>query len=120
MRAAGKLAAVVPLRIALLLTGYSLSFTAVVGLIALVGIEVKNSILLVDFTNQLREKGMDLDEFVFDSSFATARGAGNLDRLEMDLSADLEAAAREAGKFVDLGNVQLSGGLTAELSAGLS
>jgi multidrug efflux pump subunit AcrB len=40
------------------------SFTAVIGLIALVGIEVKNSILLVDFTNQLREGGKSVDEAV--------------------------------------------------------
>jgi multidrug efflux pump subunit AcrB len=50
--------------LALLLTGHTLSFTAVVGLIALVGIEIKNSILLVDFTNQLREQGMDLDRAI--------------------------------------------------------
>ncbi|MDX2283893.1 MAG: efflux RND transporter permease subunit [Bacteroidia bacterium] len=48
----------------LLITGNPLSFTAVVGLIALVGIEVKNSILLVDFTNQLRAKGMGLTEAI--------------------------------------------------------
>lgn len=48
----------------LLLTGYTLSFTAAVGLVALVGIEIKNSILLVDFTNQLREQGMPLDEAI--------------------------------------------------------
>ncbi len=48
----------------LLLTGNTLSFTAVVGLIALAGIEVKNSILLVDFTNQLREQGKGLDEAI--------------------------------------------------------
>jgi hypothetical protein len=41
----------------LLLTGNSLSFTATIGLIALMGIEIKNSILLVDYTNQLREGG---------------------------------------------------------------
>jgi multidrug efflux pump subunit AcrB len=35
-----------------------------VGLIALVGIEVKNSILLVDFTNQLRERGVPLQEAI--------------------------------------------------------
>ncbi len=45
----------------LFLTGYTLSFTALIGMIALVGIEIKNSILLVDFTNQLREDGHDLD-----------------------------------------------------------
>ncbi|MEI9849648.1 MAG: efflux RND transporter permease subunit [Sphingomonas sp.] len=45
---------------ALWLTGNSLSFTASIGLIALVGIEIKNSILLVDFTEQLRRDGLDL------------------------------------------------------------
>ncbi len=48
----------------LLITGYPFSFTVVVGLIALVGIEVKNSILLVDFTNQLREQGKSLDDAI--------------------------------------------------------
>ncbi|MFM7089812.1 MAG: efflux RND transporter permease subunit, partial [Bacteroidota bacterium] len=46
---------------ALWFTGNSLSFVAVVGLIALAGIEIKNTILLVDFTNQLREEGKPLD-----------------------------------------------------------
>lgn len=50
--------------IALWITGNSMSFVAVVGLIALAGIEVKNSILLVDFTNQLREEGKALDEAI--------------------------------------------------------
>ncbi len=49
---------------ALYLVGYPLSFVAIVGLIALVGIEVKNSILLVDFTNQLRQDGMPLIEAI--------------------------------------------------------
>lgn len=49
---------------ALWLTGNSLSFVAIIGLIALAGIEVKNSILLVDFTNQLREQGKSLDEAI--------------------------------------------------------
>lgn len=47
--------------IALWLTGNSLSFVAIVGLIALAGIEIKNSVLLVDFTNQLRAEGKDLE-----------------------------------------------------------
>jgi multidrug efflux pump subunit AcrB len=45
----------------LLATGNTFSFVAVIGLIALVGIEVKNSILLVDYTDQLRKGGMALD-----------------------------------------------------------
>lgn len=49
---------------ALWLVGYPLSFVAIVGLIALIGIEVKNSILLVDFTNQLRAEGTPLIEAI--------------------------------------------------------
>ena len=48
----------------LLITGNSISFTASIGFIALVGIEIKNSILLVDFTNQLRAQGKSLDEAI--------------------------------------------------------
>ena len=50
--------------LALLITGNSLSFVAIIGLIALAGIEVKNTILLVDFTNQLRAEGHTLDESI--------------------------------------------------------
>jgi multidrug efflux pump subunit AcrB len=50
--------------IALLLSGYTLSFTAMIGFVALIGIEIKNSILLVDFTNQMREQGVGLDEAI--------------------------------------------------------
>jgi multidrug efflux pump subunit AcrB len=62
-------ASVIPLGVvggmtALFLTGYTLSFTAAIGFVALMGIEVKNSILLVDFTNHLRQEGMALDEAV--------------------------------------------------------
>jgi len=49
---------------ALWITGYSLSFTATIGLIALIGIEIKNSILLVDFTEQLRRDGMGLHDAI--------------------------------------------------------
>ena len=49
---------------ALLVSGYTLSFMSTIGFVALVGIEIKNSILLVDFTNQLREGGMALDEAI--------------------------------------------------------
>lgn len=45
-------------------TGYSFSFTAFVGMISLIGIEVKNSIILVDYTNQLRAQGESLDNAI--------------------------------------------------------
>lgn len=59
-------ASVIPLGVvggivALLLSGYTLSFTAMIGFVALVGIEIKTSILLVDFTDQLRAEGVALD-----------------------------------------------------------
>ena len=50
--------------VALLATGHTLSFTATIGLVALIGIQIKNSILLVDFSNQLRANGVPLDEAV--------------------------------------------------------
>lgn len=43
--------------IALWANGLSLSYTAIIGFVALIGIEIKNSILLVDFTTQLRAQG---------------------------------------------------------------
>ncbi|MBV2227235.1 efflux RND transporter permease subunit [Sphingobacterium sp.] len=50
--------------LALLATGNTLSFVATIGIVALAGIEVKNTILLVDFTNQLRREGMALNEAI--------------------------------------------------------
>ncbi len=62
-------AGVVPLGLfgglwALIITGNSLSYLAIIGFIALIGIEIKNSILLVDFTTQLRQQGMELMEAI--------------------------------------------------------
>jgi multidrug efflux pump subunit AcrB len=62
-------AGVIPLGIfggilALFVTGNSISYTAVIGFIALIGIEIKNSILLVDFTTQLRKQGMGLRDAI--------------------------------------------------------
>ena len=62
-------ASVIPLGViggvlALFLGGCTLSFVATVGFVALIGIEIKNSILLVDFTNQLRLEGVPLKEAI--------------------------------------------------------
>jgi len=46
------------------LSGNPMSFIAIIGFIGLAGIEVKNSILLVDFTNQLREEGVELNKAI--------------------------------------------------------
>lgn len=44
--------------LALFLTGRAFGLTAFIGLLMLIGIVVKNGILLVDYTNQLRQRGM--------------------------------------------------------------
>jgi len=62
-------ASVIPLGVmggimALYLTGNTLSFTAMIGFVALIGIEIKTSILLVDFTDHLRARGMALEQAI--------------------------------------------------------
>jgi multidrug efflux pump subunit AcrB len=59
-------ASVIPLGLAggvlaLFAVGQTLSFAATIGFVALIGIEIKTSILLVDLTNRLRAEGMDLE-----------------------------------------------------------
>ena len=48
--------------ITLLITGNSLNMYSFIGLILLMGLVKKNSILLVEFTNQLREEGLSVRE----------------------------------------------------------
>jgi len=66
---AGVVAFVIPFGImggliALYLGGESLSYTSIIGFIALIGIEIKNSILLVEFANQERDRGTPLREAI--------------------------------------------------------
>jgi len=48
----------------LLITGNPMSLVSIIGFIGLSGIQVKNSLLLVDFTNQLRMEGHSIDEAI--------------------------------------------------------
>ncbi|MEL6842264.1 MAG: efflux RND transporter permease subunit, partial [Bacteroidota bacterium] len=54
--------------LALFLSGYSFSFMAFVGFTSLVGIVVNTSIILVDYTNQLRRQGLALREAIIKAS----------------------------------------------------
>ena len=54
--------AVIGAILALILTGNPLDMTAMIGMIMLMGLATKNSILLVDFANQERERGVSADE----------------------------------------------------------
>jgi HAE1 family hydrophobic/amphiphilic exporter-1 len=52
---------------ALALTGQSLAMMTQIGFLMLMGLVMKNGILLVDYTNQLRERGLALREAVLEA-----------------------------------------------------
>ncbi len=54
--------------VALYLTGNPFSFTAVVGLTSLIGIAINNSLVLVDYANQLRDEGSSILEAAHQSA----------------------------------------------------
>ena len=54
--------------LALMLTHRSFGLTAFIGLLMLVGIVVKNAILVVEFTNQLRHRGLPVREAVLQAA----------------------------------------------------
>jgi HAE1 family hydrophobic/amphiphilic exporter-1 len=59
---------VVGVILALFLTGRAFGLTAFIGLLLLVGLVVKNGILLIDYTNLLRARGRRRDEAVLEAS----------------------------------------------------
>jgi hydrophobe/amphiphile efflux-1 (HAE1) family protein len=54
--------------VALMVTGATLNLFSEIGLVMLVGLVTKNSILIVEFANQLRERGMELVEATYEAS----------------------------------------------------
>lgn len=54
--------------IALEVTGVTLNLFSKIGIVMLVGLVTKNSILIVEFANQLRERGMSLEEAALESA----------------------------------------------------
>jgi multidrug efflux pump len=104
--------------LALWLTGQSLNIYSQIGMILLIGLMTKNGILIVEFANQLRERGMGVREAVIESSvlrlrpilmtsIATIGGA-----VPLALSTGAGAEARNAIGWVIVGGVGLSTLLT--------
>jgi multidrug efflux pump len=54
--------------VSLLLAGTTLNLFSEIGLVMLVGLVTKNSILIVEFANQLRAQGLGLVEATFEAS----------------------------------------------------
>jgi multidrug efflux pump len=104
--------------LALYLTGQSLNIYSQIGMILLIGLMTKNGILIVEFANQLRERGMAVREAVIASSvqrlrpilmtsIATIGGA-----VPLALSTGAGAEARNAIGWVIVGGVGCSTLLT--------
>lgn len=98
----------------LLLTNQTLNVYSQIGMILLIGIMTKNGILIVEFTNQLREKGMAIYEAVLEASemrlrpilmtsIATISGA-----VPLALSTGAGAEARSTIGWVIIGGAGLS------------
>ncbi|MDX6017872.1 efflux RND transporter permease subunit [Shewanella indica] len=54
--------------VGLLLTGQSLNIYSQIGIIMLVGLAAKNGILIVEFANQLRDKGLEFDAAILQAA----------------------------------------------------
>jgi len=103
---------------ALVLTGQSLNIYSQIGMILLIGLMTKNGILIVEFANQLRERGYSVREAVIKSSVLRLRpilmtsiamiGAG----IPLAWSTGAGAEARNAIGSVIVGGVTLSTLLT--------
>jgi multidrug efflux pump subunit AcrB len=59
--------------LALYITGQTLNLISMIGAVMLVGIVVKNGIVLVDYTNLMRDRGVELTKAVIDSGRSRLR-----------------------------------------------
>jgi hydrophobic/amphiphilic exporter-1 (mainly G- bacteria), HAE1 family len=99
---------------ALLLSGQSLNVYSQIGLVMLIGIMAKNGILIVEFANQLRDKGQDVREAIMDASTIRLRPvmmtmtSTVLGGVPLVLSTGAGAEAREALGWVIVGGLGLA------------
>ena len=111
--------ATVPLGIAcamfaLVLTGLSLNIYSQIGLVMLIGIMAKNGILIVEFANQLRDRGQPIHDAILNASTIRLRPvmmtmiSTVLGGVPLILSSGAGAEAREALGWVILGGLGLA------------
>ncbi|WP_386627116.1 efflux RND transporter permease subunit [Sulfitobacter geojensis] len=99
---------------ALLLSGQSLNVYSQIGLVILIGIMAKNGILIVEFANQLRDKGQDVQAAIIDASTIRLRPvmmtmtSTVLGGVPLVLSSGAGAEAREALGWVIVGGLGLA------------
>ena len=107
---------------ALLLTGGSLNVYSQIGLVLLVGIMAKNGILIVEFANQLRDRGASVAQAAFDAATIRLRpvmmtmASTVLGGVPLVLSTGAGAEAREALGWVIVGGLGMAALFTLYLT----
>ena len=99
---------------ALVFTGQTLNVYSQIGLVMLIGIMAKNGILIVEFANQLRDKGADVRTAIYDASTIRLRPvmmtmvSTVLGGVPLIFSSGAGAEAREALGWVIVGGLGLA------------
>ncbi len=110
---------------ALLLTGTSLNVYSQIGLVLLIGLMAKNSVLLVEFADQLRDKGMDVKSAIAEGAAKRLRPvmmtviSTILGVLPLVLSSGAGAEARSAIGWVVFGGLGIAAFFTLYLTPAL-
>jgi multidrug efflux pump len=104
--------------LALHLTGNSLNVFSQIGMILLIGLMAKNGILVVEFANQLRDRGLSIHDAVLEASVVRLRPilmtsiATVLGAVPLAMAGGAGAESRQAIGVVIVGGVTLSTFLT--------
>lgn len=100
--------------LALWITGQSLNIFSQIGLILLIGLMAKNGILVVEFANQLRDRGLSVYDAVLEASVVRLRPilmtsiATVLGAVPLALATGAGAESRQALGWVIVGGITLS------------
>jgi multidrug efflux pump len=100
--------------LALFVTGQSLNVFSQIGMILLIGLMAKNGILVVEFANQLRDRGMSVHDAVLEASVVRLRPilmtsiATVLGAVPLAMATGAGAESRQALGVVIVGGITLS------------